>query len=113
MSSDDPARRLRDILANIERIRRHLAGMTEKRFARDEKTQDAVERCLERICEAARKLGDRLDAKYPAVEFPKLRQLGSVLRPAYDDVDAAMLWRSLTDRLDAIEAACRSELSEG
>jgi len=109
VSSSDPTRRLRDILANIDRIRRHVRGMTAQRFASDEKTQDAVERCLLRISEAARKIGDRLDEKYPEVAFPKLRQIGSVLRHDYDDVDAELLWRTVTERLDALESACRQD----
>jgi len=109
--SSDRGRRLRDILANIGRIRRHTSGMTGVQFLSDEKTQDAVERCLERISEAARKIGDGLDAKYPAVEFHKLRQLGSVLRHGYDDFSADLLWGSLTTRLDMLEDACRQELT--
>jgi uncharacterized protein with HEPN domain len=112
VSSNDPERRLRDILDNISRIRSYVRGVTARKLAADHKTQDAVERCLERICEAARKLGDALDAKYPEAEFPKLRQLGSVLRHDYDDVDTDMLWRSVTERLDPLEAACRKELAE-
>jgi len=112
MSSSDPARRLRDILDNISRIRSHMQGIAAQQFVADHKTQDAVERCLERICEAARKLGDIFDAKYPEVEFPKLRQLGSVLRHDYDDIDTDMLWRSVTERLDPLEHACRLELGE-
>src|ERR1700678_1262772 len=107
MSSSDPARRIADILENISRIRTYAKGLTARRLASDRKTLDAIERCLERICEAARKLGDTLDEKYPAVEFPKLRQLGSVLRHDYDGVDAGMLWSFLTRRLDPLEAACR------
>jgi uncharacterized protein with HEPN domain len=107
----DRARRLRDILANVARLRRHTSGMTADRFLSDEKTQDAVERCLERISEAARKIGDGLDAKYPVVEFHKLRQLGSVLRHDYDDFSADLLWGSLTERLDILEDACRRELA--
>src|SRR5277367_6655709 len=113
MSSSDPARRLRDILDNISRIRSHMQGIAAQQFVADHKTQDAVERCLERICEAARKLGDSLDAAYPEVEFPKLRQLGSVLRHDYDDVDADILWRTVTKRLGPLEAACRRELKKG
>jgi uncharacterized protein with HEPN domain len=84
--------------------------MTADQFLSDEKTQDAVERCLERVSEAARKIGDGLDAKYPAVEFHKLRQVGSVLRHSYDDFSADLLWGSLTERLDILEDACRREL---
>jgi len=98
------------MLETIERIRRHTRGFTAQRFAADEKTQDAVERCLARLSEAARKLGDALDAKYPEVEFHKLRQLGSVLRHDYDEFDPIMIWRTIAQRLDRLEAACRKEL---
>jgi uncharacterized protein with HEPN domain len=50
--SKDSARRLRDILGNIERIERYTAGMTLEGFVADTKTADAVERCLARISEA-------------------------------------------------------------
>ena len=112
MSSSDPKRRLRDILDNISRIRSYVQGIPAQQPVADPKTQDAIERCLERICEAARKLGDTLDAKYPEVEFAKLRQLGSVLRHNYDDIDTDMLWRSVTERLDPLEHACRRELAD-
>jgi uncharacterized protein with HEPN domain len=112
MSSSDPKRRLRDILDNISRIRSYTYDRTPEQLAADPKTQDAVERCLERICEAARKLGDTLDTKYPEVEFAKLRQLGSVLRHDYDDIDTDMLWRAATERLDPLEQACRRELAD-
>jgi uncharacterized protein with HEPN domain len=110
--SNDPAQRLRDILDNLSRIRSYMQGVTAEQLAASHKTRDAVERCLERICEAARKLGDVLDAKYPDAEFPKLRQLGSVLRHDYDDIDTDMLWRSVTERLGPLELACQRELAE-
>ncbi|HUD49990.1 DUF86 domain-containing protein [Parvibaculum sp.] len=59
-------------MTQIARIESHVAGMSYDDFADDMRANDAVERCLERICEAARKIGDRYDAKYPEVEFAKL-----------------------------------------
>jgi hypothetical protein len=35
-----------------------------------------------------------------------------MLRHDYDEVDAALLWRTVTVRLDILEAACRKELGE-
>ncbi len=64
-----------------------------------------------RISEAARKIGGSLDERYPAVEFPTLRQLGSVLRHDYDEVDADMLRRAVMEKLDGMEAARRRELT--
>ena len=55
MPSEKPARRLRDILENADAIARYTEGMDLGAFTADAKTRDAVERCLERISEAARK----------------------------------------------------------
>jgi uncharacterized protein with HEPN domain len=110
MSSDSAARCLGDMLRNIERVRRHTKGMTAKQFLADDKTQDAVERCLQRISEAARRMGDALDATHPELELAKLRQFGSVLRHDYGSVDADLIWTAVTRRLPLLEAACRREL---
>jgi uncharacterized protein with HEPN domain len=58
LPSERPARRLEDIVENVRAIRRYTDGMNEAEFSEDRKTYDAVERCLERISEAASKLGD-------------------------------------------------------
>ncbi|MBT7285566.1 MAG: hypothetical protein HN834_08910 [Rhodospirillaceae bacterium] len=48
-------------------------------FLRDQITIDAVERCMQRITEAARILGDQFDLDYPDLNLPELRKFGSVL----------------------------------
>jgi uncharacterized protein with HEPN domain len=111
MPSKDPAQRLEDIRANVARIRRHVEGMDEAAFLRDAKTQDAVERCIERIAEAARKLGDLFDADHPGLDLPALRQLGSVLRHDYDGVQPVLLWGFVRNRLGPLDAMARKELS--
>lgn len=58
MRSDKPLFRLADMLENIDRIRSYTVNNTIDRFVSDPKCQDAVERCLLRISEAARKLED-------------------------------------------------------
>jgi hypothetical protein len=55
--SDKPARRLEDIIENAQAIQRYVAGIDVTVFKADSKTYDAVERNLERISEAAAKLG--------------------------------------------------------
>ena len=55
-SSHDPATCLADILDNIERSRWYVGAMDRDALERDGRTRDAVERCLERICEAAFRL---------------------------------------------------------
>ena len=111
MSSDPrSARHLEQILANISLLRDYTRGMSKQAFLDDQKTRDAVERCLQRITEAARRIGDRLDQAYPELELHKLRQFGSVLRHDYDDIDPDLVWVAVTRRLPDLEAACRPEL---
>jgi uncharacterized protein with HEPN domain len=58
-SKHDPAASLADILENLERIEGYVAGMNREAFGGDTLRRDAVERCLERICEAAFRLGQK------------------------------------------------------
>ena len=112
MPSEKPARRLGDIIESIARVRAHVDGMDEAAFLRDAKTIDAAERCIERIAEAARKLGDSYDRDYPELALPALRQLGSVLRHDYDGVQPILLWGFVRDRLGPLETMARAELAK-
>ena len=58
-SENDLAGSIFDIIENAERIERYIAGLDRQSFEKDERTRDAVERCLEPICEAAHRLHDR------------------------------------------------------
>lgn len=110
MSSSDPLKCIADILEQIARIESHLAGLDLESFRKNALAQDAVERCLERICEAARKIGEDLDERYPEIDFPNLRRFGSILRHDYGDVDVEIIWQVTVDRLPRLKEACRTEL---
>jgi len=73
--------------------------MTSKAFLEDLKTRNAAERCMERISEAARKLGQAAEDLCPDVPWPNLRALGNFLRHEYDRVDAARVWVMIEDDL--------------
>ena len=87
MPSSDPIQRFQDILDNIGRIEDHTAGMDAMAFVEDHKTYDAVERCLERISEASKKLGSVAEDLCPGIPWPRLRGLGNFLRHEYDRIE--------------------------
>jgi uncharacterized protein with HEPN domain len=77
LPSDKPARRLEDIIENAQAIQLYVAGMDVTAFGKDQRTYDAVERCLERISEAAAKLGDLAPSLMPGLPWREIRAIGT------------------------------------
>jgi hypothetical protein len=71
--SERSAIRLQDILDNIRLIQSYLVGMDRAAFDSDSRTRDAVERCLERVSEAASKLGEAADELAPGPPWKAVR----------------------------------------
>jgi uncharacterized protein with HEPN domain len=92
LPSEKPLLRLEDILENIERIELYVRDYGFQDFADDGLCRDAVERCLLRISEAARKLEDTLESLAPDQPWPAIRAIGNVLRHEYDAIDPAIIW---------------------
>jgi uncharacterized protein with HEPN domain len=110
LPSERPAQRLADIVENVEAIQRYVASMDLACFERDRKTVDAVERCLERISEAAAKLGESAAALVPDQPWQKIRALGNRLRHEYDDIPAYRLWDIVQEDLPSLQVACVAAL---
>jgi uncharacterized protein with HEPN domain len=108
--SSRPAIRFQDILDNIQLIRGYIIGMNQTAFNADRRTRDAVERCLERISEAASKLGTEADRLAPGPPWQAVRSFGNVIRHAYDQIDPARIWEIVTRDLPLLETAATSAL---
>jgi uncharacterized protein with HEPN domain len=106
LPSDRPARRLEDIVENAQAIQVYVAGMDVTAFKTDQKTYDAVERCLERISEAAAKLGDLASSLVPGQPWREIRALGNRLRHEYDAIREDRLWDIVQVDLPPLRAAC-------
>ena len=71
---------------------------------------DAVERCLERICEAAYRLGDAAATLMPEQPWQDIRGMGNRLRHAYNHVDLKIVWKVVTERLPELKANATTAL---
>jgi uncharacterized protein with HEPN domain len=100
-----------DIIENAERVEGYVAGMDRSAFERDGRTRDAVERCLERICEAAHRLGKRAEELMPGQPWGDIRGMGNRLRHAYDRVSLDIVWNTAQDRLPELAAEARRALA--
>ena len=110
MPSSKRIDRLCDILANCERIARHVAGLSRDAFLADEKTIDAVERCLQRISEAAYKIGSYLDDIYPEAPWQDARGIGNILRHKYDQVTDDLIWASIERDIPRLQKSAAQEI---
>jgi uncharacterized protein with HEPN domain len=111
-SKHNPADSLRHIMENAARIARYLAGLDQQSFARNDWARDAVERCVERVCEATVRLGEQADELMPGQPWSDIRGMGNRLRHAYDRVDVDILWRTAANRVPELAAAARQALAQ-
>lgn len=95
---------LADIIENAERIATYVDGMDRAALEADGGTRDAVERCLERVCEAAYRLGDDAVSLMPDQPWNDVRGMGNRLRHGYDRMDLEIVWRSVHDDLPGLLA---------
>ena len=109
-SRHDPADNLADIVENAERIEGYLAGMDREQLGRDGLTRDAVERCLEWVCEAAHRLGARAAELMPDQPWGDIRGMGNQLRHAYDRISLDVLWNAVCGELPSLAADARRAL---
>lgn len=79
-------------------------------FEKDDRTRDAVERCLERISEAAAKLGDLAAVIMPRQPWQKIRAFGNRLRHEYDYIREDRIWDIVANDLTPLRLACEDAL---
>lgn len=110
LPSEKPGRRIQDIIDNAGAIERYLANVAFAEFERDQKTRDAVERCLERISEAASKLGDLAEQLMPEQPWRNIRAFGNRLRHEDNGILVDRLWKIVTTDLPPLRRACEETL---
>jgi uncharacterized protein with HEPN domain len=108
--SKDPVQRFVDIVENIALIEEFTKGMDLAAFLDDIKTRNATERCLERISEAAEKLGELAEEQCPTVPWANLRGFGNFLCHEYDIVDPGRVWVMIEDDTGPLKAASQQAL---
>jgi uncharacterized protein with HEPN domain len=112
LPSDNTILRLEDILENIGLIEEYTRDYSRQDFVLNRKTQDAVERCLLRISEAAKKLEGSVDVIVPDQPWSAIRAVGNVLRHDYDRVDPEIIWRIVSNDLSPLKHAVEATVSK-
>jgi uncharacterized protein with HEPN domain len=112
MAVSSPAPRLTDILDAIGRIRTEMAGVSIDAFEADWRKRWLVERGVEIVSEASRRLTDELKLRHPEIPWAKVAGIGNVLRHEYEAISAPVMWKLVQDDLTPLERVCREELAK-
>ncbi len=96
--------RLLDILEAIAEIEKMLAGYDLKQFTVDKMRRMATERCLEVVCEAARRLPDKIKQAERDIDWRKINDFGNRLRHAYHETDVVIVWDIIQNHLPRLKS---------
>ena len=104
-------RHAEDILQAITNIEADTADLDFAGFRTDRRARQLVERNLEIISEASRRIPDPQRSAEPDIPWREIAGIGNVLRHDYGEVRPDILWRVCTHRLPSLKAAVQRILA--
>ena len=94
---------LHHIIEAIESIEKQIRGMTEEQFYDSEVIRRFVERKLEIIGEASKRISEEFKNQYPKVPWEKMAGIRNVIIHEYEDIDTAIIWDTITQHLPSLK----------
>ncbi|MEM4312076.1 MAG: DUF86 domain-containing protein [Nitrososphaerales archaeon] len=94
---------IEDILDSIKKAKKFTENMSFKEFAQDDKTIFAVIRALEIVGEAAKKIPDKIRAKYPEIPWKEIAGMRDKLIHEYFGIKLEVVWETVKKEIPSIE----------
>ena len=94
-----------DILEAIAIVDEAVEGKSLEEYQKDSILRFAVERAIEIVSEASRRVPDDLLAVRPEIDWKKVRGIGNVLRHEYHGLSDKIIWGVVTDELPKLRMA--------
>ncbi|RHX89490.1 DUF86 domain-containing protein [Leptospira yasudae] len=104
---------LQDILDSINEIEKFTFGINSKSaLISNLEKKRAVERDIEIIGEAVKKLPENLRSLRPEIEWKKIAGVRDILAHGYFSIDDDIIWDIVTNRLTSLKIACTDLLNK-
>jgi uncharacterized protein with HEPN domain len=94
---------MRDILQYMERAEGHIDALDFKEFRRDNRTCDAVIRCIEVIGEATKNIPDEIRNKYPSIPWRDMAGMRDKIIHGYFVVDFETIWLVVKEEIPKLK----------
>ncbi|MCS7164255.1 MAG: DUF86 domain-containing protein [Thermodesulfovibrio sp.] len=103
---------IKDIIEYMERAQKYLENLNFEEFLSDNKTCDAVIRCIEVIGEAAKKIPDELRKKYTSIPWRDIAGMRDRLIHGYFTVDLEAVWLVVKEDIPKLKPEILKVLEE-
>jgi uncharacterized protein with HEPN domain len=96
-----------DMLRAAEATLSHVSGKSREDYERNQLLRHAVERSIEIIGEAARRLSKEFRDRNPQIPWQAVMATRHILAHDYDEVDNDIVWRIITDHIPPLIIALK------
>jgi len=112
MANKTPRLYLEHIKEAVATIERYCHGRQRQDLDREPMLRHAIERNIEIISEASRRLPDTMKARHPEVPWRDIAAIGNILRHEYPAINREIIWRIATEDIRPLVASVDSLLAE-
>ncbi len=103
---------LQDIIDSIAEIDSFVSGKSYNDYLSSALLSRGVERDIEIISEASRRIPADLIAQHPQIPWHQITAIGNILRHAYRTIDSSIIWSIVTLELTALRRAVEAMIAE-
>lgn len=96
---------LRDMLDACDRVSRFVAGKSIDEYRSDDLLRSAVERQIEIVGEAARRVSDTFREKHPEIAWRPIIAQRHILAHEYGEIEHDLIWRVATKHIPELRTA--------
>lgn len=103
---------IKDILEYMERAEKYVKDLNLQQFLEDEKSCDAVIRCIEVMGEATKNVSDDIRNKYPFIPWRDLAGMRDKIIHGYFIVDFENVWLVVKNEIPKLKPLIKKVLLE-